>query len=915
MNKNLFEILGRWFQENQGSTKPEKYNYAQKNILREKAEELRSILGDIMFSVNQASSIFKSASRSPSPENSAAVREILDEVENYPRIRQLLQSIKPLFSQEGPFGGESNSRMILHSIHYLERARFTDQQKERLRELAQLSYNNSSDFPDEVNQAGLDNLLRNSIYNLSGGSQKTLKVLREILQNAVDATDPKQHPELLSRQDFSPEIHIDSELFRKRVGDETKYFIDLVVEDRGVGMDWETLSKKFFVTFDSGKSADTGAAGGFGIAKALIQDAPEHGWSVDTGGIHSSRFNKNVFFGTRRGTQYEPPSSEIRKNRDGTTLSLHGLPFTSDENIKNLCSVYATNGRVKIFFKGEEQKPKFTMESEDIKPMDNVDELPEIMSDDESEKDAVGRVFSKFREDLREKLEDVGLSSNNKTKYKFFLKKTQSSGKLYVMVNGQYQFDKEKYIPKIDIICSVETTARPGDDDYPLDPGREYLRGDISKRIDELVSILNQFSSKVAEDDLFKDGIEMINVNEEAEPMVVSDSDSKTSKEDMMLFALQGVAGDSGFDKSEEPDERVSDSGRSYGTDGDSGYDGEYGAESGKGSDGGRDTYGSAEDKEDEKGVESSEEANIEKVTNDLFNLAGGKDSVFSKEVIKGMVQDAVSEKDNRVEMNRKIRAIIEGLSTPGQILIQKNFIARQALQENPKMLGEIMIVWQKAMRLIMQKVASTTRYSFSRGREFVPGVVFSNEVLGLYMPAKKDAGRMYDSVSINPVTLSAHILPKDFQEKVAEDGFEKEAFDLVEQSEKSSSSDTPINRVSKFIFHLAVHEMCHLIYPDFKDTGSEEFHRNISKMEMICHDVYEEIRKEVKTRMKGLRKSAKSIISLVGKHKPSRIKEWFVGFKKWSCSKKESSEMKYPVLSEHKHNKINTFREFLESY
>lgn len=903
MNENLFEKLGAWVGENQGFQKPPNYDYAQKSIAREKAQELRIIFGEIMFSVNQASAIFKSASRSPSPENSAAARNILDEVENYPKIKQLLQSIKPLFSQDGAFGGESYSRVILHSIHYLERADFNEEQKRRLREMAQLNSTNSSDFPDEVNQAGLDNLLRNSIYNLSGGSEKTLKVLREILQNAVDATDPKQHPELLSRQGFKPEIHIDTEFFKKRVGEENKYFMDLIVEDKGTGMDWETLSKKFFVTFDSGKSSDKGAAGGFGIAKALIQDAPEHGWAVDTGGLHSSRFNKNVFFGTRRGTQYDTPTSEIRKDKDGTTLSLHGLPFASDDSIKKLCTVYATNGRIKIFFKDEEQKPRFTMDSEDIKSMD-LESLPELMAKDDSERDAVERALSKFKEDIKEKMEDVGMASTGKTKYKFYLKKTESSGKLYVMVNGQYQFDKEKYIPKIDIICSVETIARPGDDDYPLDPGREYLRGDISKKIDELISILNQFSSKVAEDELFKDGIEMINVNEEAEPMEVNDSNSTTSKEDMMMFALQHVVGGSGFDDSEKRS-RPDDTTRPEG-----------GAERNE-----PEPQTGAEDqrREDEKespatgdATGGSKEKRIEKVTNDLFNIAG-PNSVFSKEVIKDMVADVVEDSSNRVEQNRKIRAIIEGLSTPAQILIQKNFVARQAVQENHKMLGEIMIVWQKAMRLIMQKVASTTRYSFSKGRKFVPGVVFSDEVLGLFMPAKKDIGRPYDSVSINPVTLAAHILPKEFQEKIADEGSEKEAFDLAD-SDKSASSDTPVNRVSKFIFHLAVHEMCHLIYPDFKDTGSEEFHKNISKMEMICHDVYEEIRKEVKTRMKGLRKSAKKLITIVSQHKAAQVKEWIVGFKKWNESKKTFSKMNCPNLLEQK-KKINTFREFLERW
>jgi hypothetical protein len=378
--------------------------------------------------------------------------------------------------------------------------------------------------------------------------------------------------------------------------------------------------------------------------------------------------------------------------------------------------------------------------------------------------------------------------------------------------------------------------------------------------------------------------------------MTIDESESTTSKKEEMLHVLQHITGASGFkqsDKADEPKEPDATPEQPK----DQGEPGNQGGEGAR-----------------QAPPQEATKDYIEKVTDELTKLAG-PNNVFSRAAIKSMVADA-ADSESRVEQNRKIRAIIEGLSTPGQILIQKNFIARKMVSENAHLVSETMILWQKAMRMIMQKVASTARYSFAKGRTFVPGVVFSDEVLGLYMPAKKDSGRNHDSVSINPVTLAAFVLPKEFQERIAQEGREKEAFEMYDDaSEKASGSsgETPTNRVAKFVFHLAVHEMCHLLYPDSRDSGSENFHKNISKMELICHDVYEELRREVKAQMPSLRKSSKKLISLIGKHKT--VKEWStVAFKKWMETKRVP-ERKIPQIVEKKAEikpAANTFREFL---
>jgi signal transduction histidine kinase len=233
MKSNL-ELLEGWISKNSGGSS---------NPLQE-IWDIGHVLGQIMKEVNEASDIFKTVSKSPSRSTASAARTILTDVSNYQRIRTDLQALKGIINDES-FSKISNSKSVLRMIHYLERAEFGPEQVARLKQIAEMdSEHSGTDFPEEVNQAGLEKLLRNSIYNSHDGSSKTLKVVREVLQNAVDATDPKQHPELESRPGFKPEIHIDTHTFHPR---DAEAFIDISVEDKGIGMDWDTLSKKFFV--------------------------------------------------------------------------------------------------------------------------------------------------------------------------------------------------------------------------------------------------------------------------------------------------------------------------------------------------------------------------------------------------------------------------------------------------------------------------------------------------------------------------------------------------------------------------------------------------------------------------------------------------------------------------------------------
>ena len=315
-------------------------------------------------------------------------------------------------------------------------------------------------------------------------------------------------------------------------------YLDLIAFDKGIGMNWGVMREKFFTTFESGKSGSPGAAGGFGIAKALIQDTPEHGWSIDTNGIHSSRFQKDVYFGVDQDDPEHPPTtptSRIQRNpQGGTILSLYALPKIYSGEIESLCEVYGTNGTVAIFLNGKHIKPRFTLSSPEISS--NINDLPDLMSDNELEKKTAREVFSKDKKALgiaSEKVYDGGV-----TKVKFFFRKNPDQGSLYVMINGQYQFDEMKFINKLDIICSIETTARPSTQLYPLDPGREKVRKDINADIGAVVKTVQSFTEKSANDDLLKQGIEAIMVNPNAEPMSTTPSEKQVKQRESLTDVL-----------------------------------------------------------------------------------------------------------------------------------------------------------------------------------------------------------------------------------------------------------------------------------------------------------------------------------------------------------------------------------------
>ena len=840
MNSNHIAALQNWLSTSQG--------------------DIRSILGEIMHSVNDAAEVFRTRSR-PNANTIAKAKNIIMDINNYDRFLALVPGVEKKIKESL---STQMQTPLLHMLVTLYHSRFAPEFVSELQKIAESGQQDEDDeAPQPYDEQGLEKHLRNSIYNSKEGSENTLKVIREVLQNACDAADPDRHPEVTN-----PEVLITTHPHTEPDGTQ---LIDIIFHDNGIGMDWETLADKFYVVFKSGKDDDPNAAGGFGVAKALIQNASKHGWSIETNAanspkpLHASRFHQRIYFGLkpslRRSSGYETPTSG-RKQR-GTTLAEYGLPYVYDNQIAALCTTYATNGKVKIFLNGQLVVPKFTLQN--LKALRDASDLPGIVAKDAAGRSSADALFKKMGDKLQDEIDKLDLGLGD-TRVEFFLKEVNKSsyefyGHVYIFVNGQYQFDEQKWVQKVDIIVSIKTTARPGTYEYPLDPGREHVRGVVADRITQVVESIKQFTEKLAQDDLFKDGIDAIMVNKDAPPMTTMDDEvikqKKNELADAMFTDLSATIQKEKSNPSqrtepkpespEEPEEEPEERGETP-TDYTPGGEGAV---------------------DQDKELDGTEKKIMKDIIRTSSHVTGAPPDSVQTAVIKALVQatdwnDLISQS----ELKQKIAEIIDGLSTPANIMIQKNFVAADFTKNNVVLTTEMLILWQKTLKLVVDAVAKHRKYSLLMSKKsFIPGLIYSSECLGLCMSAKPENGRPYACVAINAVTFAAAVNPKGLTEKIRPKSGD-EAFSHMEE-EKSKAADTPINRVTEMLYHISVHEVCHLLF-----AGIEAFHNNITFMEMICQGIIPEIRDEVKRHMRGLRKNSNKLINAIVKSRRSLNKE-----------------------------------------
>lgn len=802
-------------------------------------ENLRQILGSVIGHLNLASEIFKTGVRSPNANTQQQAAEILPDIANIDALHQETEKTNAALQQKA--GDVINVKMhsiLVNMIHMIHSANFTPMQVKSLAQIAQGVNAPASEFADEANAANLNNFLQNAIYNIKDPEAKSLRIIREILQNSADAameawrTDNSNIPEIM----ISTIEHKDNTM-------------DLIVEDNGIGMNWDILSNKFFPYFESGKGQNPDDAGGFGIAKALIQESPEQGWSIDTGsadtdGIHSSRFHKNMFLGTPR-TQYTPINSQIRPSGAGTTLTLYKIPQVNNYQIVSFGEKYATNGVLKIYVNGRPCKPRFVLN--ELLPLgSDLTSFVNAMASSDAEKEIVENVLETSQEKLQSSLGQLRFSTGDTETVAEFFISPEELGSFYVILNDQYQFNTNDYISKLNIICSIHTNARPGNEAYPVDPGRENLRSPYKEPVDEVKDILKEIIRKITSNKLFAEGLNIFSVNKDAPPMSTV-SDEENTEVDLMQKALTRSYTQA-FPESppEEEQELTSEEATQLITQVVTG-----GAPPSEQPPGQPPLPGQPPPSEQtyerppigpEHPMPIEPQAGISEEQKAILNKAIGVLQAQDKE--RFTLQD--------------INELIESLSTPATISIQKNFISTDTLQDTLANTTEMLVLWQKVLKIVMDKTASYGRSTYEK--KFIPGLIFSDEALALYSPPEQ--GSDQHSISINPLVIASIVQPQKFEDMQSATEIEKR--DEFSEVASMSANKYTANRLAVFLFHEAIHELTHLLFPD--SYGVENFHAHVSKMENICHFEFKRIQQETSTLVKAISKKASRLISSIDK-------------------------------------------------
>jgi len=773
-------------------------------------DSLRPILGQITTRLNEISLIFKQGVRGYNPEMSQEAAMALDDIQNIDRIHQESQVALNSISQDP----SPQSQMLQNMLYSILQMNFNESQKSDLMQMSGGTYP-SPNMIEEVNtgnlQEFLERALERAIYSVSDPSERTLKVIREVLQNAGDAAlaVKRMNPE------YVPSVEVYTQSYIEWADDASgEGYMDLMVRDNGIGMDWATLSQKFYIYFMSGKDAAE-STGGFGIAKAIIQETPDHGWSIDTNGIHSSRFGKNVYMS---GQPYEPQQSQ-RPDSTGTSLTLFKIPNAGEYEIIDLCKKFASE-ELKIFMNGNEVEPLFKLS--DLTPVSSDgSSIVGAVANTDVEQQIASDVI-RLNSDITDKLGDLQYPN---TVINFYVKPTKYSGNVHVTLNGQHQF-KGDWIQNADIIVSIRTTSRPGTDEYPMDPGRDNLRGNYKEDVKEVVGSLKELLKKISDSELFKEGLDLVVYNKDMQPLkshqdYETDDPNEAARKQVLKniieTQMQGNMVPSIFPEEEK-------------------------------------------EEEDAESIIRQVQQNAKTQNIDISR----KQSAMLNAAALALQR----EKAPNRKVYKEIERIIDGLSSPLVVSIQRNFVSREIAHEDPTLTANLSLLWLSTVKRVVDH-CDYMLPSYDQ-KAYSPGFIYSDKAIALFQPAKNDIP--YNVISINPVVVASVTHPSAFEKYLSghrDSGAFKEAYD--------QSKSTPIKRVAQLLFHSAVHEVTHLFFPDHYG-GHENFHNNATRLEQACHDIYDDVRNDVKRYMPGLKDEGMKLIRATRDGQKDQQQEVFSG-------------------------------------
>lgn len=790
-------------------------------------ETLRFILGDILTHMNEISNVFRIGVKYPTPEVVQRAKELLSDISNIERLHDEVQRALGIIStQKMPEPQRHMLKSILYSILNMN---FTPQQKEQFIALSHGQV--PAAFASEVNLEKIQNLLRSTIYASSDPKESTLVVFREALQNAADAA--------MIRYREDPSIKPRIDVYTHAYFLHGKKFLDMTMVDNGTGMNWDILSRKFFVLGESGKEEEAESTGGFGIAKAKIFESPEHGWSVDTlreSPIHSSRFGRNIYMGTYPPTSYNPPPSKLQTSR-GTTINLYKLPDIYDYNFADLAKKFASD-TLTVVINGNEITPQFSLN--DMTPIgDDLSGIVSTMADSDVEVEAASKIINDRTEDTTATLGDLQFPG---TVINFYLRKKEYGGKAYYLLNGQYQFERSLYLSGADIICSIKTKLRPGSADYPVDPGRENLRSPYKEQVSKTIQVLKDILDKISNSQLFKEGLDIRVFNEEFEPLYTDREEAAYERRRLKSRLQQKVTGSLGISSLFTPEE---------------------------------------EQKVDVD-VHSGDLASA--IRNSTQGEALDERQVA---IVEAAIGSMGEEQKKKLNVQKELDTILEGISTPVAVSIQHNFVSRKMANEDPYITANLILLWSNILRKIVNQVSHFAKSS----KTYMPGVIYSDKALALYQPAKHVP---YDTISINPLTVASIIHPGAFDKWIVEDR-NSDAF--KDANNTVAFDQTPIKRVAAFLFHSAIHEVTHMLFPDY--YGNDSFHNYVTHLETSCHFLFPDIVSDVKRYMsydnnkKGLKADSMLLIQILRDEKRAkegvktrgrkREERFYFSAKKWN--------------------------------
>lgn len=786
---------------------------------------LRPTLGKIVFDLNKISLLIKnSVKKGITPELILEAQSVLPRIPNIDQIKELSNQTFSLLQSKADQNSYSGISVAKNLAHYIANIHFGEQQASQIRSVANNSVQNSQYNPEEDTEA-TSNILANAIYGSVANTTEEVKtVFREILQNSADAARLRHQ----QNQTIRPLITIQTSLIP---GNE---FMDAIVTDNGVGMDWNIVANKFFVLGASGKTGQEASTGGFGIAKAKIMTTPQEGWAVDTGGIHTNQFNKNIFHTMKQGDPYVPPVSRVSTAEvKGTTLSLFKLPKLDDWQLKNVLNLFAGDD-LDITLNGTEIVPKFKIS--EFFNIVNPDSLVQALLTQDNESILSKNKNSDSFVSLSKKItpQEIG-----KTKIQFFIKRSQSGygGQVHYMLNQQFQFTSG-YCSLADIIVYMTTTSRPGEKDYPVSAGRDSLRDTIKNKIENIITDLQFFLSMIASSELlFKEGVDTYEYNESLPPLTTSRHQKNTTYNNFQKTFENAISIGSSL-----------------------GYASPMNTE--------------VEDQLNTSPIDNNTTMDSEELASRLTNAANNlnlKDR--EKYIITAFASALESERDDGIKVAQQVQQIIEALSSPALVQVQSNFVSKNFVKDDAVFTSSLLVCWQQILKYIVAGLKTKQDLQYDE-YDFIPGLIYSDKCLALFQPPNKEKKIRYNTISINPMTVAAIVDPDLFNKEIIGSIINKNEDKVVDFSGPSDFAEVqdesgnpekimPTARLAAFLFHEAVHELCHMYYPDFGDRY-EGFHSNISKLENYMHFAQQGIYQIVKRHMKRLKQDSVKLIRAV---------------------------------------------------